>query len=38
MLDKTKTAAPKIVNGINVDDLFVLIDGVPGPPCLLISI
>jgi uncharacterized OsmC-like protein len=28
MLDKTKTAAPKIVNGINVDDLFTLIDGV----------
>ena len=28
MLDKTKTAAPKIVNGINVDDLFALIDGV----------
>jgi uncharacterized OsmC-like protein len=28
MLDKTKTAAPKIVNGVNVDDLFALIDGV----------
>jgi uncharacterized OsmC-like protein len=28
MLAKTKTAEPKVVNGINVDDLFALIDGV----------
>jgi uncharacterized OsmC-like protein len=28
MLDKTKTAEPNIVNGINVDDLRALIDGV----------
>ena len=28
MLAKTKTAEPKIVNGINVDDLFALIEGV----------
>src|SRR5262245_55816894 len=28
MLAKTKTAEPKIVNGINVDDLVALIDGV----------
>jgi uncharacterized OsmC-like protein len=28
MLAKTKTAKPKVVNGINVDDLFALIDGV----------
>ena len=28
MLAKTKTAQPKVVNGINVDDLFALIDGV----------
>jgi uncharacterized OsmC-like protein len=28
MLTKTKTADPKIVNGINVDDLFALIDNV----------
>jgi uncharacterized OsmC-like protein len=28
MLDKTKTAEPNIVNGINVDDLTALIDGV----------
>jgi uncharacterized OsmC-like protein len=28
MLANTKTAKPKVVNGINVDDLFALIDGV----------
>jgi uncharacterized OsmC-like protein len=28
MLEKTKTAEPVVVNGINVDDLFALIDGV----------
>jgi uncharacterized OsmC-like protein len=28
MLAKTKTVQPKVVNGINVDDLFALIDGV----------
>jgi len=28
MFAKTKTAQPKVVNGINVDDLFALIDGV----------
>jgi uncharacterized OsmC-like protein len=28
VLDQTKTAQPKVVNGINVDDLFALIDGV----------
>jgi uncharacterized OsmC-like protein len=28
MLAPTKTAAPKVVNGINVDELFALIDGV----------
>src|SRR5262245_49341367 len=28
MLDKTKTAEPAVVNGINVDDLFALIEGV----------
>ena len=28
MLTKTKTAEPKVVNGINVDDLSALIDGV----------
>ena len=28
MLDKTKTAEPRLVNGINVDDLLALIDGV----------
>ena len=28
MLAKTKTAEPKVVNGINVDDLFALIDAV----------
>jgi hypothetical protein len=30
MLTKTETAKPKVVNGINVDDLFALIDGVKG--------
>ena len=28
MLAQTKTAQPKVVNGINVDDLFALIEGV----------
>jgi uncharacterized OsmC-like protein len=28
MVAQTKTAEPKVVNGINVDDLFALIDGV----------
>ena len=28
MLAQTKTAEPKVVNGINIDDLFALIDGV----------
>jgi len=28
MIAQTKTAAPKIVNGINVDDLFSLVDAV----------
>lgn len=28
MLDKTKTAEPRLVNGVNVDDLLALIDGV----------
>jgi len=28
MVAQTKTAAPAVVNGINVDDLFALIDGV----------
>jgi len=28
MLAQTKTAEPKLVNGINVDDVFALIDGV----------
>jgi organic hydroperoxide reductase OsmC/OhrA len=32
MLAKTKTAHPKVVNGINVDDLFSLIDGVRRDP------
>ncbi len=30
MLTKTETAKPKVVNGINVDDLFALIEGVKG--------
>jgi uncharacterized OsmC-like protein len=30
MLTKTETAKPKVVNGINVDDLYALIDGVKG--------
>ena len=30
MLTKTETTKPKVVNGINVDDLFALIDGVKG--------
>ena len=30
MLAKTETAKPKVVNGINVDDLFALIEGVKG--------
>jgi uncharacterized OsmC-like protein len=29
---RTKTAEPTIVNGINVDDLFALIEGVKGEP------
>jgi uncharacterized OsmC-like protein len=32
MLAKTKTVEPKVVNGINVDDLFALIDGVRRDP------
>src|SRR5215469_11309348 len=28
MLDKAKAAKPKVVNGINVDDLYALIDGI----------
>jgi hypothetical protein len=28
MLAQTKTAEPKVVNGINVDDLLALIEGV----------
>ena len=28
MLTKTETAKPKVVNGLNVDDLFALIEGV----------
>jgi hypothetical protein len=28
MVPQTKTAEPTVVNGINVDDLFALIDGV----------
>jgi len=28
MLAQTKTAAPSIVNGINLDDLFALVEGV----------
>ena len=28
MVAQTKTAEPNVVNGINVDDLFALIDGV----------
>ena len=28
MAAQTKTVAPNIVNGINVDDLFALVDGV----------
>jgi uncharacterized OsmC-like protein len=30
MLTKTETAKPNVVNGINVDDLFALIEGVKG--------
>ena len=30
MLTRTETAKPKVVNGINVDDLYALIDGVKG--------
>ena len=30
MLTRTETTKPKVVNGINVDDLFALIDGVRG--------
>jgi hypothetical protein len=30
MLTRTETAKPKVVNGINVDDLFALIEGVKG--------
>jgi uncharacterized OsmC-like protein len=32
MLTKAKTTAPKVINGINVDDLFALIDGVKQDP------
>jgi uncharacterized OsmC-like protein len=32
MLANTKTVEPKVVNGINVDDLFALIDGVRRAP------
>ena len=32
MLGKTKTAEPKVINGINVDDLFALIDAVKQYP------
>ena len=32
MLAQTKTAEPKVVNGINVDDLFALIEGVRRDP------
>ena len=28
MVAQTKTAEPAVVNGVNVDDLFALIDGV----------
>ena len=28
MLAQTKTAEPKVVNGINVDDLFALVEDV----------
>jgi hypothetical protein len=30
MLTKTETVRPKVVNGVNVDDLFALIEGVKG--------
>lgn len=30
MLTKTETAKPKVVNGVNADDLFALIEGVKG--------
>ncbi len=30
MLTKTETAKPEVVNGVNVDDLFALIEGVKG--------
>ena len=30
MLTKTETVKPKVVNGVNVDDLFALIEGVKG--------
>jgi len=32
MLAKTKTVEPKVVNGINVDDVFALIEGVKSDP------
>ena len=33
MVAQTKTAEPTVVNGINVDDLFALIEGVRRDAC-----